>query len=40
MSMGERDPESKARNRRTAWLVALIPVLMLVTYFLRKWIVE
>ncbi len=35
----ERNSERKARNRRTAWMAASIPLLMLVTYFLRKWIV-
>jgi len=35
-----RTAERKARNRRTAWILASIPLLMLVTYFLRKWIVE
>ena len=36
----ELSSERKTRNRRTAWILASIPLLMLVTYFLRKWIVE
>jgi|GEM_PF-6747458 len=33
------DPEQSAKNRRTALTVASIAVVMLISYFLRKWIV-